>query len=544
MKIKKVIIQRNYDYREFIFDDKINLIYSKENSKGKTTLLRAILFGLGYNIPATDGIKTFDDFYIHIDLIEKSHQYSLERNGDIVTLNEENEKITYIVPEQIYELHSTIFKINDIIMLNNLLAIFYIDQEKGWTLLNRGIIIGKNRFNIEDFISTLSEKDVSSINNEIKKLEDEIRKYRSIKSIAEYKNENIIEEVTSYRKNDDNELYNKLNLLKMREVEIKNDIKDVSGILKDNKKLIDYLEKLDIYVKISDDSSIKLSKENILNYNENQIFYETRKKELEINLAKVKDEINRIEDELDDRNILFNVKTVADEVDDMLKDVNINESQMDKIIGQLTRRKQKLMNELHEILSENNKYLNEIYPAGIQAFQCCGIAASGIACESFHVLRGMGFAEGFHQTFVVDALYLDLLGTAQDGGQDFLRLVAHQKEIRLFRRFFDEFEQLVGAFRIHFLRHPDNHGLTSAQGGFKCQFPLYLGGFGRIDECLLVFSLHVAQPVVQVEIKPGLQPFAPCVYIHVAYGTFRRLVFDDGEDEMEVWVYEMRESPA
>ena len=361
MKIRKVIIQRNDEYREFNFDDKINLIYSKENSKGKTTLLRAILFGLGYNIPATDGIKTFDDFYIQIDLIEKSQQYSLERSGDIVTLNEENEKITYIVPEQIYELHSKIFKISDIMMLNNLLAVFYIDQEKGWTLLNRGIIIGKNRFNIEDFISTLSEKDVSSINNEIKKLEDEIRKYRSLKSIAEYKNENIIEEVTSYRKNDDNELYNKLNLLKMREVEIKNDIKDVSGILKDNKKLIDYLEKLDIYVKISDDSSIKLSKENILNYNENQIFYETRKKELEINLAKVKDEINKIEDELDDRNILFSVKTVADEVDDMLKEVNINESQMDKIIGQLTRRKQKLMNELHEILSENNKYLNAIY---------------------------------------------------------------------------------------------------------------------------------------------------------------------------------------
>ena len=92
MKIKKVIIQRNYDYREFIFDDKINLIYSKENSKGKTTLLRAILFGLGYNIPATDGIKTFDDFYIHIDLIEKFQQYSLERKGDIVTLNEENDE--------------------------------------------------------------------------------------------------------------------------------------------------------------------------------------------------------------------------------------------------------------------------------------------------------------------------------------------------------------------------------------------------------------------------------------------------------------------
>lgn len=106
-------------------------------------------------------------------------------------------------------------------ILNNLLAIFYIDQEKGWTLLNRGIIIGKNRFNIEDFISVLSDKDVSSINNEIKKIEDEIRKYRSLKSIAKYKSENIIEEVTSYTKSDDSELYSQLKLLKIREDEIK-----------------------------------------------------------------------------------------------------------------------------------------------------------------------------------------------------------------------------------------------------------------------------------------------------------------------------------
>ena len=76
MKIRKVIIQRKDEYREFVFDDKINLIYSKENSKGKTTLLRAILFGLGYNIPATDGIKTFDDFFIHIDIIENEQQFN------------------------------------------------------------------------------------------------------------------------------------------------------------------------------------------------------------------------------------------------------------------------------------------------------------------------------------------------------------------------------------------------------------------------------------------------------------------------------------
>ncbi len=361
MKIKKVNIQWKNEKREFLFDDKINLIYSKDNSKGKTTLLRSILYGFGYNIPATDGIKTFDDFYILIEYTKDLQVYKIERHGDIIYFYVGDEKITYIMPEQINELHAEIFNINDVMILNNLLAIFYIDQEKGWTLLNRGIIIGKNRFNIEDFISALSEKDVTSINNEIKKIEDEIKKYRTLKTIAEYKNENIIEETISYTKNEDNELYSKINLLKMKAIEIKKDIKDVSIILLDNKKIVQYLEKLDIYVKISDENSIKLSKDNILNYNENQIFYETRKKELEISLAKVNSEINKIENEINNRNLLFNVKTVADEVDEMLKTVNINEKQIDKIIGQLTRRKQKLVEDLHNVLSDNNKYLVSIY---------------------------------------------------------------------------------------------------------------------------------------------------------------------------------------
>ena len=361
MKIKKVIIQRRNEEREFLFDDKINLIYSKENSKGKTTFIRALLYGFGYNIPATDGIKSFNDFFITIEYFEKSKEYKIERSGDIVYFYTNDEKLTYIMPEQINELHAEIFDISDIMILNNLLAIFYIDQEKGWTLLNRGIIIGRNRFNIEDFISALSEKDVTSVNNEIKKIEDEIRKYRSLKSIAEYKNENIIEEVNSYSKKDDSELYSKINLLKLKELEIKKEIKDIINILKDNKKLIEYLEKLDIYIKVNENDSIKICRNNIINYSENQIFYETRKRELEINLAKVKDEIGKIDNEIDDRNILFNVKTVADEVDDMLKTVNINEKQIDKIIGQLTRRKQKLVEQLQDILSDNNKYLGAIY---------------------------------------------------------------------------------------------------------------------------------------------------------------------------------------
>ena len=51
--LKVMINSRTYQYN---FDSK-NLIYSKANSKGKTTLLRFILYALGYQIPATEGIS-------------------------------------------------------------------------------------------------------------------------------------------------------------------------------------------------------------------------------------------------------------------------------------------------------------------------------------------------------------------------------------------------------------------------------------------------------------------------------------------------------
>ena len=39
------------------FSEKLNIIYSKKNSVGKTTFLRAIFYAIGYPIPSTKGIK-------------------------------------------------------------------------------------------------------------------------------------------------------------------------------------------------------------------------------------------------------------------------------------------------------------------------------------------------------------------------------------------------------------------------------------------------------------------------------------------------------
>lgn len=53
MIIKSIRIKNGLFSRYVEFSDYANLIHSQENSKGKTTLLRFLLYSLGYSIPNT-----------------------------------------------------------------------------------------------------------------------------------------------------------------------------------------------------------------------------------------------------------------------------------------------------------------------------------------------------------------------------------------------------------------------------------------------------------------------------------------------------------
>lgn len=56
MMIKKIIINSGLLKATEISFDKNTIITSDENSKGKTTLLRFILYGMGYKIPSTKNV--------------------------------------------------------------------------------------------------------------------------------------------------------------------------------------------------------------------------------------------------------------------------------------------------------------------------------------------------------------------------------------------------------------------------------------------------------------------------------------------------------
>lgn len=84
-------------------------------------------------------------------------------SNDFIEATVADEKKTYILPDQLRELHKILFRTENADVLNNILGAIYTDQEKGWTLLNRGTVIGSIRFNIEELIRGLSGCDCSDL---------------------------------------------------------------------------------------------------------------------------------------------------------------------------------------------------------------------------------------------------------------------------------------------------------------------------------------------------------------------------------------------
>lgn len=84
MKIKRLEVND----RQFIFSDK-TLLYSNKNGVGKTSLIRLLLYGMGYPIPSTKGLN-FDNLKVRLTLSD-------EKNKEMVFIRKKIEIKTYFL---------------------------------------------------------------------------------------------------------------------------------------------------------------------------------------------------------------------------------------------------------------------------------------------------------------------------------------------------------------------------------------------------------------------------------------------------------------
>lgn len=300
MIFKSIRLKEGLFERTITFSEEVNLIHSAKNSCGKTTLLRFMLYALGYNIPNTRKIK-FD--HCEVELIincEKVGIISLLRYSDIaIEIILEDKKKTFVLPEQQNELHKIIFGTDNTDILGNLLGAFYVDQEKGWTLLNRGVVIGSIHFNIEELIRGLAGCDCSDLIRKEAQFSREKIKYKQMFSVAQYRDaltEEAGELVTDSYEEESDVAVNQLLLHKNR---IQAELRRIDNTLSDNRRFKKFVADMKLLVQAPDGETFPVTENNIVGLNDAIDLLIAKRKMVSSELAIVLGKLERLEKEKD-----------------------------------------------------------------------------------------------------------------------------------------------------------------------------------------------------------------------------------------------------
>lgn len=344
LKIKEGLFEKIYT-----FSNKC-LIHSDENSRGKTTLLRMLLFALGYNVPPTKKIS-FSKFEFELE-IYTNKRIVLTRKNSKINLSYEGFNDDFILPQQEFELHSIIYGINNCDVVNNLLGCFYLDQEKGWTLLNKGTVIGKIAFDIRSLVRGISNVDCKKELIELSNIQSQIQKYTTMLEVAKYKS-SLKNTDISYDKmlTVTENLEASINDLKYKQTDINQKIEMYNEIIKNNKIFLEFIINSHLMVVI-DGKEYKITKDNIKNYNDVSEFAQQKRKLLQIELKQIKSEISRLYGELDKNYLLVSGETILDQFNSKVSKITINENAVLNTIDYLKKRKK----ELETIVEQKTKY--------------------------------------------------------------------------------------------------------------------------------------------------------------------------------------------
>ena len=365
MIFKSIKITEGLFSRYIEFTDNANLVYSQKNSKGKTTLLRFLLYSLGYSIPNTRKIK-FERCEVEtVVFSEKVGEIKLSRtqnNYIVYTLG--NESTTYVLPEQLKELHSIIFGTDNIDILDNLLGAFYVDQEKGWTLLNRGVVIGSIHFNIESLIRGLSGRDCAKLLQQEASLSRELGKYKQMFSVAKYQ-ETIQKDsgsvaVEPYEEKIDLELEQ----LRIRQKNLMTELRRVDKAINDNKQFSKFIAEMKLLVKAPDGTKIPVTVDNILGFDDSIEYLIAKRKLVSSELATVLSQIGIRESKKqanEEQLAFWESETMAQAFDRKIASLQINAVSIENEIKRIEKELKKVRQSIADSTRSDNDIVKALY---------------------------------------------------------------------------------------------------------------------------------------------------------------------------------------
>lgn len=359
MIIESVLVRYGQDEKLFSFFPSNNLIHSATNSCGKTTLVRILLYSLGYNVPGT---KKFSFEHCHVEcsiLLDSGRKIVLSREcPNAIVCSDDESETTYCLPYQLSELHAVLFNTYEDNVLKNLLGVFYLDQEKGWTLLNRGTVIGSNHFNVEELIQGLSGRDCTELKEQEKKLVWELSRFQQIFNVVKYKES--LETVSGSMVTE--QLADELDVqISQRKIELNNisrELKRLDSVIKDNVRFKNYIEEMKILVETPDGNLLPVTSDNIYGLNDNLDFLTTKRKHKTYEFQKASTQLKELiaQRKGEEESELFKVESIADVFDQMVSKFPYGYVQIDTIISRI----KKELTQIRQIITDKTKHNNEV----------------------------------------------------------------------------------------------------------------------------------------------------------------------------------------
>ncbi len=360
MKFIELTLKEGLLKKTFKFSEIANLIYSKKNSAGKTTFLRAIIYSLGYPIPNTRGIN-FKKMEFWLTIEKANKQYRIYRRDSYISVDDGKEQVEYSLPVDFYEMMMHITGCKNREIVNNLLGAFYVDQEKGWTLLNRGIVIGDVHFNIEELVRGLDGRNCDEELKRLKIVEESLKKYRYMMSVSDYQ-ERLFEEGDDVEYDTpDEKIEIDIEMLKSEREPVQKEIRQISDIQRKNKILVDYISDFKLVVKSSSGEVIPVTKDTLLDFDDNREFLAGRKKILAMDLERIDKKISKLEEKKNNNRYLFKVETAIEAFDSNIKKIKVNPIATNSIIKDLEKQRRKLKSVINKKTITNNSVVQELH---------------------------------------------------------------------------------------------------------------------------------------------------------------------------------------
>lgn len=351
--------------KTFYFNNEFNLIYSKQNSVGKTTLLRAILYALGFNIPNTKNLK-FENCKFELCIITDSKkELSITREMSYchVSNKEGNTKLYFSLPANADELHKIIFENENKNIIENVLGTMYIDQEKGWTLLNRGIVIGSIRFNLEKFIQGVANADCSYLYEELVYTENQIKKYKSMLSVAKYQNQiGKLTQITNYDSYND-KLDKEIAILEFEKKPLSIEKNRLESVLNKNIEFKKYITNMRLHVIDETGKRIPVNEKTIEGFVDSNSYIAAKINIINSRISEINNKINIYKNKQNKEKILLHIDTesMINKFDADISKINIDYIGVENMINFLDDKKNKIKTEITLKTKSNNTLITELH---------------------------------------------------------------------------------------------------------------------------------------------------------------------------------------